>query len=771
MPKVLGWMDWYHELEKYYSQHGDIDVPYYYKTSDGLMLGKWLDQQKVNYLKKKNNRLTKEQIDLLNKLGMMWEQWDRYYSALEKYYEENGDINVPYYYKTENDLNLGRWLCEQKRLYREKSEKITKTKIEKLEKLKINWNSINDLWLKNYEALKIYYEEHGNIDVPKKYETEEGIKLGLWLCRQRLAYKGKGRSKITEEQIQLLNNLGMIWNRYTNSWLKYYTALKKYYQEHGNIDIIKNYETEDGIKLGKWLNNQRQAYKGKGNCKINENQIQLLNDLGMKWEVIKETWDNYYSALKEYYREHENIDVPYNYETKEGLKLGEWLYYQRLTCKNIEREELLNKLGMIWDISMETWDEKYYALEEYYKEHGNIDVPTKYETKDGIKLGYWVSVQRKAYKEEGTCKITEDQIQLLNDLGMKWEIKKETWDDYYSALKKYYEEHGNIDVPEKYETEEGIKLGSWLCRQRLAYKGKGKSKITESQVQLLNDLGMKWEFQKETWDDYYSALEEYYKEHGNIDVPKNYETKDGVKLGRWLGTQRQAYKGKGKVTNKINENQIQLLNNLGMVWEVQKENWYEKYYALEEYYKEHGNIDVPKNYETKDGTKLGIWLDTQRSAYKGKGNNKIADDQIQLLNNLGMKWQIQKENWYENYYALEEYYKEHENIDVPTKYETEEGLKLGKWLRTQRQSYKGKGTNKITQDQIQLLNNLKIDWCISDTKLLNMKIEKDNKDKYYKVLNDRLEHMLTDLSYEVSNEITEENQGELCKQIVKRMWR
>ena len=52
MPKVLGWMDWYHELEKYYSQHGDIDVPYYYKTSDGLMLGKWLDQQKVNYLKK-----------------------------------------------------------------------------------------------------------------------------------------------------------------------------------------------------------------------------------------------------------------------------------------------------------------------------------------------------------------------------------------------------------------------------------------------------------------------------------------------------------------------------------------------------------------------------------------------------------------------------------------------------------------------------------------------------------------------------------------------
>ena len=553
MPKVLEWMDWYHELEKYYSEHSDIDVPYYYKTSDGLMLGKWLEQQKVNYLKKKYDKLTKEQIDLLNKLGMMWESWDRYYSALEKYYEENGDINVPYYYKTKNDLSLGRWLCNQKRLYREKSKKITKTKIEKLEKLKINWNSINDLWLKNYEALKIYYEEHGNIDVPKKYETEEGIKLGLWLCRQRLAYKGKGRSKITEEQIQLLNNLGMIWNRYTNSWLKYYTALKKYYQEHGNIDIIKNYETEDGIKLGKWLNNQRQAYKGKGTNKITKNKIQLLNDLGMKWEINKETWDNHYSALKEYYKEHGNIDVPYNYETEEGLRLGEWLYHQRRICKDAKREKLLNMLGMNWDISMENWNKSYYALEEYYKKYGNIDVPTRYETKDGIKLGLWLHRQRQAYKVKGTCKITEDQIQLLNDLGMKWEVQKENWNDNYYVLEKYYEEHGNVDVPTRYET------------------------------------------------------------------------KDGIKLGQWVYTQRRAYKG---------------------------------------------------------------------------------NDQ-----------------------------------------------------------------HRITNIQIKLLNNLNMEWSIYDTKVLNMKLKKGNKDKYYRVLNDRLDHVLTDISYEISNEITEENQEELCKQIVKRMWR
>ena len=89
----------------------------------------------------------------------------------------------------------------------------------------------------------------------------------------------------------------------------------------------------------------------------------------------------------------------------------------------------------------------------------------------------------------------------------------------------------------------------------------------------------------------------------------------------------------------------------------------------------------------------------------------------------------------------------------------------------QRSSYKEKGTNKITQDQIQLLNDLNIEWSIRDTRLLKLKIKKENRDKYYRVLENRLSHVLTDISYEVSNEITEEKQEELCKQIVKRMWR
>lgn len=44
-------------------------------------------------------------------------------------------------------------------------------------------------WNKNYQLLKEYYKEYGNIDVPQTYETEDGVELGRWLRDQRQAYK------------------------------------------------------------------------------------------------------------------------------------------------------------------------------------------------------------------------------------------------------------------------------------------------------------------------------------------------------------------------------------------------------------------------------------------------------------------------------------------------------------------------------------------------------------------------------------------------------
>ena len=71
--------------------------------------------------------------------------------------------------------------------------------------------------------------------------------------------------------------------------------------------------------------------------------------------------------------------------------------------------------------------DKYNLAKIYYEHYSNLEIPQTFKTvngyeydENGIALGNWVSQQRRAYKEKGTYKITEDQIKLLEEIGMKW---------------------------------------------------------------------------------------------------------------------------------------------------------------------------------------------------------------------------------------------------------------------------------------------------------------------------------------------------------------
>ncbi len=485
----------------------------------------------------------------------------------------------------------------------------------------------------------------------------------------------------------------------SQKWMQKYELLKEYKEEYGNIDVPKSYQ-KDGIKLGIWLCTQRQAYKDHGSSRITQDQIQLLEELGMKWQI-----NNKFS----------------------------WSYY-------------------------------YQLLKEYKEEYGNIDVPQSYQ-KDGIKLGYWLWNQKQLYKGKRKGKISEDQIQLLEELGINWQIRNVIWEDYYELLKQYQEEHGNIDVPIDYQINQ-INLGMWLSRQKHAYKEQETGRITQDQIQLLEELGINWQIHNTTWKDYYELLKQYQEEHGNIDVPFSYE-KNGIKLGKWLSDQRQLYKGKRK--GKISEDQIQLLEELGIKWKIRTTTWKDYYELLKQYQEEHGNIDVPFSYE-KNGIKLGIWLVNQRQAYIRQGTCIITQDQIQLLEELGIKWKIRTTTWKDYYELLKQYQEEHGNIDVPCSYE-KNGIKLGKWLAARRYAYIGKGTARITQDQIRLLNELNMDWNIKDTKFLQKAIDNQIQEKYQQVLLERVNHIIEDLVNEGINDIDATNQKEIEKVMVKRIWR
>ncbi len=154
-------------------------------------------------------------------------------------------------------------------------------------------------WNRNYKLAKAYYEHYGNLEISQSFKTingyeydENGVLLGIWIVNQRTTYNGHGNGKITEEQIELLKQIGMRFEtkNIEEEWNKKYELAKAYYKHHGNLEISQSFKTingyeydENGITLGSWISHQRNAYKGQGRNRITEEQIKLLNQIGMKW--------------------------------------------------------------------------------------------------------------------------------------------------------------------------------------------------------------------------------------------------------------------------------------------------------------------------------------------------------------------------------------------------------------------------------------------------------------------------------------------------------
>ena len=89
------------------------------------------------------------------------ESWYFYFGLLKQYYKKFGTSLVPHKYKY-NDLLLGRWVARQREAFnRDESSKEPKLSKEKSDLLKKtfsdwSWDPIEDIWWKNFEALREY---------------------------------------------------------------------------------------------------------------------------------------------------------------------------------------------------------------------------------------------------------------------------------------------------------------------------------------------------------------------------------------------------------------------------------------------------------------------------------------------------------------------------------------------------------------------------------------------------------------------------------------
>lgn len=494
------------------AKEGTLELPRSYTIHSGVPVGKWLELQRQVQAGQRPGRLTAEQAAKLEKLGIRWNHrleaaWEKGFASAQKYRTEHGDLLVPVRYRDKNDFALGEWIVYNRQRYL--GGNLTQNRIERLEAIGMVWSTSNDLWEQNYAAATQYYLEHGDLEVPIKYETPSGFGLGVWLGAQRAAHKA---GELPQEQVERLDALGMDWtNRNDRKWMSLYDVAAAYYHEHGNLNVPSEYVTPDGVLLGKWVARQRYAYLNpdRSSARVTPERKALLDKLGMVWEKY-DPWQERYDLALAYKTEHGDLEIPSVYKTADGVWLGSWVNRQRQTLNSgssalsSERRKLLRTLfkgerrpsdpaadhGTVREAN---WERNFRSAARYARKYKHLLVPASYVDSDGVRLGVWISNLRAARKNRpDSYQVTPAHIKKLNSIGMVWDARDAKWGTAYQQAKAYYKAHGNLHATANYKSDEtGFCLGDWLRRMR-EWDTTHDPKLTPERRAMLDKIGMEW---------------------------------------------------------------------------------------------------------------------------------------------------------------------------------------------------------------------------------------------------------------------------------------
>ena len=195
-------------------------------------------------------------------------------------------------------------------------------------------------------------------------------------------------------------------------WNYKFELLKEFITEFGRLPAHK--EIYKNIKLGKWLNRQKQIFNKK---MLSKERKQLLESIGFEFvDIYDEKWNYKFDFLKEFVNEFNRF--PKDDESYKNIRLGTWLtnqkqyFYKEKLSK--EKIELLESIDFEFvDTKENQWNYKFELLKEFKNEFNRL--PKNKESYKNIKLGIWLTYQ-KTYFNKG--KLSKERKQLLESIGL-----------------------------------------------------------------------------------------------------------------------------------------------------------------------------------------------------------------------------------------------------------------------------------------------------------------------------------------------------------------
>lgn len=294
------------------------------------------------------------------------------------------------------------------------------------------------------------------------------------------------------------------------SVLREYIELFGHYPRH--VDRYR------GICIGYWLSRQ---YYGLMRGSLSSEQAQALHSLpgwegyqaerNTGWLRQQRTWTQQRDRLADFLSRSQGIYPTY----RTDLSLYYW------SRRNAKRyllgslpESCRHSLESLpqWSTFVESWDARnpgmksrpsihstiprlVQELQRYTAEHEGRNPTKQYKTQDGYALGNRVNHIRQDWKKG---RLFPEEIRALEQAGIVWEHHKRktpySFEDYYRELLRYREQEGHIRVPQSYVVPAtGCKLGVFIQRMRMAYRGHRGYVITPEQIRRLDEIGMIWD--------------------------------------------------------------------------------------------------------------------------------------------------------------------------------------------------------------------------------------------------------------------------------------
>lgn len=375
-------------LQEYIVLQGHGMVPYAHITVDGYRLGSWVAVQRAGRYTMNQDR--KERLERLPE--WVWdpvaEQWEDGYKRLVIFAKREGNCNVLQTYQDDDGFCLGNWVNYQ----RTQRDQLTNDKLERLESLPgWTWDPQAEKWEIGFRYLVEFLNQEGHSKALQKYVTADGYNLGIWVNSQRTNF-----DRLPKDRRDRLAALpGWSWDPFADLWEKNFHHLVEFIQKNNHCRVPQEYKTSDGVRLGKWVNVQRQ----KKEILPIEHRKRIEELPGWTWNPGADKWEIGFQYLEAFLKREGHCKVPRSEVTSDGYKLGVWCNTQR-TKRNkmsVDRVARLDSLpGWMWTVKDDIWGARFIELMEFANRELHCNVPQR--TVDGQRsvLGQWVVEQRSA---------------------------------------------------------------------------------------------------------------------------------------------------------------------------------------------------------------------------------------------------------------------------------------------------------------------------------------------------------------------------------------